>query len=178
MNRCSLCPHHRRPVPPSGPIPARLLFLGECPGRDEDKNGEPFCGKTGVELNQTYLLILGIPRSDIHVANAVCCSRKDYSNPTPEEAASCAGTNLGLLLQSVRPEILVPMGQIACSIFPDINLTLDHGLPCVGKWGAWEGVVWPMYHPSAGLHATSFMIPLQQDFAALKQFLRKLDEHP
>jgi DNA polymerase len=171
--RCSLCPHHRPPVPPSGPTPARLLFLGECPGRDEDKNGEPFCGKTGVELNQTYLLILGIPRSDIHVANAVQCSRKDYSNPTPAEALACASVHLAPLLAQVKPEVLVVMGAIACSLF-DINLNLEHGLPCVKKCGAWVGVCFPMYHPSAGLHATSWMIPLQADFAALKKFLGSL----
>src|SRR5262249_17967125 len=133
------------------------------------------CGKTGIELNQTYLPILGLPRSDIHVANAVLCSRKDYSNPEPADAWSCAGMHLGPLLARVQPEILVPMGQIACSLFPGIRLNLDHGLPCVGKWGAWSGIVWPSYHPSAGLHSSGFMIPLQTDFAALREFLRKLD---
>lgn len=177
MTRCPRCPHvnHRHPVPPSGPIPARLLLLGECPSYYEDKHGECFVGKTGQELDHTYLPILGLPRSDIHVANAVMCSRLDYSNPDAVDTDCCAGAHLGPLLQSVKPEVLVPMGQIACSLFPHINLNLDHGLPCIGKWGAWRGVIWPSYHPSAGLHTTSFMIPLQADFAALKEFLRRLD---
>jgi uracil-DNA glycosylase len=85
------------------------------------------------------------------------------------------GIHLGPLLQEVRPEIIVPMGAIACSLFPNINLNLDHGLPCVGKWGAWEGVCFPTYHPSAGIHASSFMIPLQADFHTLQLFLHRLD---
>ena len=175
QGRCSLCPNYRRPVPSSGPTPCRVMFLGEAPGRSEDETGEPFCGKTGIELNQTYLPILGLPRSEVYVANAVQCSERDYSNPTAAAAWSCAGMHLAPLLEKVKPEILVPMGQVACSLFPEINLNLDHGLPCVGKWGAWKGCVVPMYHPSAGLHQTSFMIPLQQDFAALREFIRRLD---
>ena len=175
LPRCSLCPRHCLPIPPSGPTPSRLLFLGEAPSTAEDRDGIPFCGKTGDELNQTYLPILGVPRSSIFVTNVCLCSRRDYSNPDYASALSCANTHLGPTLARVKPEVIVVMGAVACSLWPEISLNLDHGLPCAGKWGAWRGIVWPMYHPSAGIHATSFMIPLQTDFAALKEFLRRLD---
>jgi uracil-DNA glycosylase family 4 len=141
----------------------------------EDKLGIPFTGKTGAELDNTYLPILGLPRSDIHVCNAVLCSRLDYSNPEPADADSCMGIHLGPLLEQVRPTIIVPMGAVACSLWPEINLNLMHGLPMEVRWGAWRGVLWPCYHPSAGIHQSSFMIPLQTDFANLKEFLRRLD---
>lgn len=172
---CSRCPRVRPPVTSSGPSPARVLFIGECPSYHEDKQGCVFVGKTGIELDYTYLPILGIPRSEVYVTNAVLCSRLNYANPEPEDAVCCARVHLAPLLAVVKPEIVVPMGAVACALFPEINLNLDHGLPCVGSWGAWEGVVWPMYHPSAGIHATSFMIPLQADFAGLREFLRRLD---
>ena len=172
---CSRCPKYRRPVPPSGPTPCRLIFIGECPSTEEDRVSTPFQGKTGLELNNTYLPILGLPRSEVFVMNSVMCSRKDYSNPEPIDADSCMGLHLGTILNTVCPTVIVPMGAVACSLWPHIDLTRDHGLPMVGKWGAWSGVLFPMYHPSAGIHATSFMIPLQSDFHALKQFLKKLD---
>jgi len=128
-----------------------------------------------MELNNTYLPILGIPRSQVFVMNSTMCSRKDYSNPEPIDAESCMGAHLGPILAQVQPEVIVPMGAVACSLWPEIDLNRDHGLPVVGKWGAWRGVLWPCFHPSAGLHATSYMIPLQNDFHALKLFLSRLD---
>lgn len=172
---CSLCSHARPPVPPSGPIPARLLFIGERPSYQEDKYSCPFTGKTGREFDETYLLILGVPRSSVHVTNAVMCSALDYSNPESIQAESCMNLHLAPLLARVKPEIIIPMGAAACSLWPDINLTLDHGLPREGRWGAWQGVLFPMFHPSAGLHSSGYMIPLQTDFHNLRKFLGKLD---
>lgn len=175
MTVCTRCPRYRRPVSPSGPIPARVMFIGECPSTSEDAEDRPFCGKTGIEFDRTYLPILGLPRSDVYVTNAVLCSRKDYSNPSPIDADCCAGIHLGITLSKVQPTVVVPMGAVACSLWPSINLPLDHGLPMVGQWGSWRGVLFPSYHPSAGIHSSGFMIPLQADFAALAKFLRKLD---
>jgi uracil-DNA glycosylase len=175
MTRCSRCANHRPPVLPSGPSPCRLLLIGERPSYREDELGECFVGKTGAELENTYLPILGLPRSAIHICNSVYCSAYDYANPEPADALACMNVHLGPLLQIVEPEIIVPMGAIACSLWPEINLNLDHGLPMVGRWGAWSGVLWPSFHPSAGLHSTSYMIPLQADFHNLRKFLGKLD---
>ena len=176
MNRCSLCPKliYRRPIPPDGPRPSRLLFLGEAPHVDEDKTGIPFAGKTGMELNNVYLPILGLPRSEVCISNACACSQPSYDNPTPEQALACSSVHLAPLLAEVQPEIIVPMGAVACSLFGKINLNYDHGLPREGRWGGWRGVLWPTYHPSAGIHATAYMIPLMQDFHALKGFLAQL----
>lgn len=172
--RCARCPNYRTPVPPSGPTPCRILFLSECPTREDDRTQVPFQGKPGMELNDTYLPILGVPRSMVYILNSVMCSRKDYSIPESDDALSCMGANLGPVLEIVKPEIIAPLGPVACSLWPEINLNRDHGLPVVGKWGAWQGVLWPMYHPSAGINSPSFMIPLQTDFHMLKLFLRQL----
>ena len=174
MPRCALCSHlpYRRPIPPDGPRPCRVMLLGEAPHTDEDKYGIPFCGKTGMEVNDVYLPILGLPRSEVLVFNACACSQPDYSNPTPEQAMACASVHLGPLLAQAHPEVIVPMGAVACSLFGDLNLNVDHGIPREGRWGGWRGVVWPTYHPTAGIHATAYMIPLMQDFYNLKSFLK------
>lgn len=174
LPRCQLCPRlpYRRPIPPTGPRPCRVAFVAEAPHVDEDAQGEVLCGKTGMEFNQVYLPILGLPRSQVFCTNACMCSQPDYSNPTPEQAMACSSVHLGGLLHEVQPEVIVTMGAVACSLFKRVNLNMDHGIPFVGRWGGWHGPVWPMYHPTAGIHAPAFMIPLMEDFAKLKQFLK------
>jgi DNA polymerase len=176
MNRCPICPGHRNPVPSTGPKPARVLFLGEGPNFEEDRTGEPFRGKTGLELTGTYFPILGLPRSAVHIFNAMACSNRGYVNPTPAQAMACSSCHLGPLLHEIRPEIIVPMGAVACSLFPEIeSLALQHGRAIHGKWGSWSGILFPMFHPSAGLRATGYMIAMMQDMDDLRKLLANLD---
>lgn len=177
MIRCALCPKKRNPVPSTGPRPARILLLGEGPSYEEDRRGEPFVGKTGIELTGTYLPILGLPRSEVHIFNASACSTPSYDNPSFAQAASCSAVHLGPLLIEVRPEIIVPMGAVACSIFPEIeSLALQHGRPIAAKWGSWKGILFPMFHPSAGLRATGYMIAMMQDMDDLRKLLASIDD--
>lgn len=171
---CHTCPKQRPVVQPTGPVPCPVLLLGECPHRDEDKFGIPFSGRTGKELDSTYLPLARLPRSRVYVANAVLCSRPDYSNPDPADAFNCMSRHLGTILRQVQPVIVVPMGAIACSLWPEINVNTDHGLPRPGKWGSWKGVLFSTYHPSIGMHQTSFMIALMKDFKALGELVREL----
>lgn len=175
MFRCSRCPSCRPIVHPCGPIPARVLFIAECPNREEDQQGEPLVGKTGREFSHVYLPILGLPKSAVHITNATLCSRKTYDNPTVQDAESCLGLHLGDLLEQVKPEIVVPMGVIACSQFGSINLAVDHGIPRPGKWGPHEFVLFPMFHPSAGMKPGAYMIPLMDDFNELRKLMKELD---
>ena len=174
LTPCLTCPRIRRIVQPDGPVPCRTMFIGECPAREEDREGIPFSGKTGKELDGLYLPLANLPRSSVFITNAVLCSRPDYSNPTDADAQVCAGTHLGAILAEVRPTVLVPMGAVACFLWPEINLNMDHGLPRWGTWGSWSGVLWPMYHPSAGLRQTGYMIALTGDFDKLGKFVRGL----
>lgn len=178
MNRCVLCPRisYRRPIPPDGPRPCRILLLGEGPSFDEDEKQCVFSGKTGFELNQTYLPLLGLPRSQVTIANATWCSQPTYQNPTREQALSCASVHLAPLLSEVRPYIIAPMGAVACSLWPEINLSHDHGIPFLGRWGGWSGCLFPMYHPSSGLHNSAWMISLMNDFDVLGKLLKKLQQ--
>lgn len=175
MSRCHLCPHRRPPVFPDGPIPCRLLFIGEGPSWEEDKQGRCFVGKTGIELTGTYFVIAGLVREEVYITNARWCSETDYANPTEEQAAACSGVHLGPLLAKVKPQIIVPMGAVACSLFGIGSLNQEHGIARGGEYGAWKGVVFPMFHPSTGLHSSSFMIPMMADFDRLRTLLTELD---
>lgn len=107
----------------------------------------------------------------------MACSNKGYENPTSEQAMSCSSVHLGPLLNEVKPEVIVVMGAVACSLFPEIeNLNLQHGIPIPGKWGSWQGLLFPSYHPSAPLHgATGYMISIMADFNYLGKLLKELD---
>lgn len=176
MNPCFKCPRIRGIVPPTGPKPARVMLIGEGPSYEEDRVKIPFSGKTGLELRGTYLPILGLPASDIFITNASLCSQKGYVNPTPEQAMACASVHLGQQMMEVRPEVVVPMGAVACSLFPEIeSLALQHGRAITGKWGAQEFILFPCFHPSAGLRATGYMIAMMQDMDDLRKLLHNLD---
>ena len=178
MNPCHRCPRIRGIVPPIGPRPARVMLIGEGPSYEEDRVKTPFSGKTGLELRGTYMPILGLPASDIFITNACLCSQKGYVNPTPEQAMACASVQLGQQMLEVRPEIVVPMGVVACSLFPEIeSLRLQHGRPIRGRWGSHSFILFPMYHPSAGLKpgGTGFMIAMMQDMEDLRKLLLSLD---
>ncbi len=161
---------------PTGPVPARVMFLGEAPSSMEDKQGMPFVGKTGSELIHVYMPLALLYRTDVYIDNAARCSKGDYDNPTNEEAQGCCSVFLGPILNQVRPQIIVPMGAVACSVFPEIdNLNMVHGIPQPGRYGPWQGVLFPTYHPSAGIHSPGYMIPLMADFKRLGELIRDLD---
>lgn len=161
----------------TGPVPCRILFLGEAPSTAEDKYGIPFYGKTGSELEKVYLPLALLHRDNVYIMNAAQCSTVDYENPTAEEAASCCNMFLGPTLMQVQPQIVVPMGAVACSVFSEItNLNLQHGIPLVLRYGSWSGVGFPMFHPSAAIHSPSYGIPLQSDFKRLGELIRELDQ--
>ena len=74
MSRCATCPNFRPPVHSTGPIPARVLLLGEMPSKSEDRDGIPFTGPTGEELTTVYIPLTNLSRNDFHIANARQCS--------------------------------------------------------------------------------------------------------
>jgi uracil-DNA glycosylase family 4 len=131
----------------------------------------PFTGPTGEELTTVYIPLIGLPRDCFHIANVRLCSFRDYHNPTDADAMACANAHLSTLLREVQPEIIVPMGAVACSIFDNINLNMHHGILQPGKWGGWSGWIFPTFHPTAGMRTTSYMIPLMSDFKRLGEIL-------
>lgn len=161
---------------PTGPIPARFLFLGEGPSTAEDKQGCPFVGKTGSELRNVYMPIASIYPGDCYIDNAARCSKQDYDNPTNLEAQGCCNFFLGPILHQVQPQIVIAMGGVACSVFAEVkDLTMQHGVPISASYTGHEFVLFPTYHPSAGIHSPGFMIPLMSDFRRLGELIKELD---
>lgn len=177
-SRCSVCPHTHRCVPPDGPENAVVFCIGEAPGYDEDNEGRPFIGRAGREFNEHYLRLAGLTRDEIYITNTVQCRPDQNRKPRYSEVWGCAPNHIPGELERVKPEVVVLMGGTACSLLekwggkPDLDA--EHGIPRRGRLFDWEGWVVPINHPAIGLHDSSMMTPLMEDWRKLKEFFYSL----
>src|SRR3990167_429419 len=171
MSYCSVCPQSTRCVQAHGPRPARYMAIGEAPGRDEDIHGIPFIGQTGQEWDNTYLPLAGLSRSEIFVTNVRQCRPPQNRKPSAKEIEMCWLRPLPQELEEVKPEVVFLMGATACSLVPDIDLEIEHGIPRRGVLFGHEYWLVPMYHPALGLHETSAMIELLEDWERLEPWI-------
>ncbi len=102
---------------------AKLVFYGEAPGADEDRQGEPFVGRAGKKLNE-IIEAMGIQREDIYILNTIKCRPPGNRNPSPEEQANCSGF-LQRQLEIIKPDYIVCLGAIAARSF--LNVTTPIG---------------------------------------------------
>jgi len=172
-SRCGICPNTHRCVGGDGVKPNKLMFIGEAPGREEDWGGRPFIGRAGDEFNNHYLGLAGLDRDDIYITNTMKCRPTDQNKkPSTGQVLGCSSYHIPGELDEVEPDVVVLMGATACSMVPDIDLELEHGIPRYGELFGREGLVVPMFHPAAGMHDPSKMIPLMEDFKRLGKWLQ------
>lgn len=189
MSRCSLCPNVNKCIPPSGEIrKGGLLFVGEAPGKDEEEKNEVFIGKTGQEVNEHYLPLAGLRRSDVVFTNAIRClpiTAGGKLDPNRKQdmdlLQSCGECFLYPLVEKMVPRAIIPMGRFACeSLLPGLDLELLHGIPQETAWGI---PAFPMYHPALGLHEPKKMLYVRTDWDRLRKFLKGMlylptDDYP
>ena len=177
---CRDCPRKwgLRAIGGDGPRPARVLAIMERPGQDENRNGRVACGKTGQELDELYLPLVGLQRHEIRVCNTVLCGHESNKTPTPKEVEQCAPSHIPNEIERTDPEVILLLGATACSLVSGgsgIRLDMHHGIPQhtskVGTLFGWEGWLVPMFHPSMGMHESRFMQVLMDDWTALKDIL-------
>jgi uracil-DNA glycosylase family 4 len=114
VRACTLCGLHRsrtQTVFGVGKRDASLFVIGEAPGADEDRQGEPFVGRAGQLLN-AMLRAIGLPRSEVFIANILKCRPPNNRDPEPSEAASCT-PYLSQQIELVRPRVLLAVGRIS-----------------------------------------------------------------
>ncbi len=177
--KCHLCETRNRVVFGEGSPDARIMFIGEGPGRQEDLAGRPFVGRSGELLTRIIELGIGISRSDVYIANIVKCRptvdmkmEKDRA-PTPDETKTCTP----YLLEQVRiikPEVIITLGGPSSKFV----LQTQIGITKIrGQWGEFMGIpVMPTYHPSYLLRNGGDKSPLKRDvWSDIKQVLQHLD---
>jgi uracil-DNA glycosylase len=114
VGACTRCPLHggrTRTVFGVGDREADWLIIGEAPGAEEDRRGEPFVGRAG-KLLDAMLLALGFAREQVYIANVVKCRPPENRDPRPEEAASCAAF-LDRQIELLRPKVMLAVGKVA-----------------------------------------------------------------
>ena len=120
---CRRCPHlaatRTQTVFGAGNPTARLMFIGEAPGADEDRIGQPFVGRAGQLLTDMITKGMGLPREEVYIANVLKCRPPDNRTPTPEEASNCS-SYLEHQIAVIRPEFLCLLGKTAALALLDI----------------------------------------------------------
>lgn len=145
--RCPLSGGRTTVVFGDGDPAADLMFVGEGPGAEEDRQGLPFVGRSGKLLDELLVQEVGLPRSAVYIANVVKCRPPDNRDPEPEEIAACR-PYLQRQVELVAPRVLVTLGNFATKLLLD---TKDGITKLRGHRYAWrDGVVLvPTYHPAA-----------------------------
>jgi len=154
---CPLCQSRTRVVPGVFPAGARLLLVGEAPGRNEDEGGLPFIGRSG-RLLDTLLAEVGLERTDLAVLNTVKCRPPDNRPPRRSEAATCRPW-LQAQLEVIDPQVVVTLGgaALAWALGPAARIGSVHGTV---HQVAGRPLV-PTYHPAAALRFGPDGAPLQ-----------------
>lgn len=206
-NDCTLRKGCRGSVPGCGADDASIMLVGEAPGEEEDKIGQPFVGKSGRFLS-SLLGTLGLSREEVYITNTVRCRPPHNSDPKPEHIRACAKW-LEMELEIINPRIVVALGRFSTNYLlnrsggtsasgsvnknngggtsvntnknndgggivniptPTENYTMEHvhGVP-FRRDGR---IILPAYHPAAGMHNTTLLRQIYDDFKVLGELLR------
>lgn len=163
------CPLHlaANAVLGEGNPQARIMFIGEAPGEQEDKLGRPFVGPAGKFLDE-LLASIGLKREEVYISNVVKYRPPTNREPTPEEKEQCMPW-LQWEILLIRPSVIVPLGRHALGhFFTQLSITSAHGKPQKLTDAV---TVFPIYHPAAALHNGNLRQSLFDDFQNLKSFL-------
>lgn len=168
--KCGLCSNRLNIVFGTGNKQADIMFIGEGPGADEDKQGIPFVGKAGQLMNMAFEG-LGINREEVYIANIVKCRPQGNRNPEKEEALACLDYLRNQVIL-VKPKIIVLLGSIALKniLGEEYGITLSRG-----KWIEQKGIYYlPTWHPAALLRDENKKIEFWNDLKMVKEKIKEI----
>lgn len=143
--RCRLCEARTNTVFGEGDADARIFFIGEGPGENEDLKGRPFVGRAGEMLDK-WIAAMGLRREQVYIANIVKCRPPGNRVPMPDEVATCT-PYLERQLEIIRPDVIVTLGLPSLKYMTsDAKLTMGRSR---GHWREWRGIkMMPTFHPA------------------------------
>lgn len=175
--RCRLHEGRTRAVPGEGDPDTEVVFVGEGPGLNEDREGRPFVGRAGGLLVR-LLGSIGWQREDVFITNVVKCRPPDNRDPQPDEMAACA-PYLRRQLAALDPAVVVTLGRYSMETFmPGARIGQVHGTtqPADPETGAREALVFAMYHPAAALRTAAIERESFDDVARVPSVLVRARE--
>jgi DNA polymerase len=167
--RCKLCTLGRSQVVFGvGNPKARLMFVGEAPGEDEDKKGEPFVGRAGQLLTK-IIEAIGMGREQVYIANVIKCRPPNNRNPEPDEVEACE-PYLFRQIEVIRPKVIVPLGKFAAQ---SLLKTVEPITRLRGRQFDYRGAVLiPTFHPAYLLRNPSAKREVWEDMKKVRDLLQ------
>jgi uracil-DNA glycosylase family 4 len=165
---CDLSQSRTHAVPGEGSLNTEIMFVGEAPGFNEDKQGRPFVGQAGKFLNE-LLAEAGLRREDVFITNVVKCRPPNNRDPLPFELHACR-PYLERQIALINPRVIVTLGRYSLgTFFPGDMISRVHGM-LREKDGRYY---YAMYHPAAALHQESLRQTLINDMRKLGRYLQQ-----
>ena len=168
-----LAEYRSQAVPGVGPADARVVFIGEAPGRWEDQKGEPFVGDAGTYLTE-LLEKIGLDRAGVFITNVVKCRPPDNRNPKAPEMENCE-PYLERQLALIKPDLVVLLGRVALErFFPKEKITEAAAKPRRRVVGEHEVTFLPLLHPAFGIRRQDLKPEIEQQFWKIREVLDAL----
>jgi len=165
--RCKLHEGRTNLVFGDGNPKAKLVFVGEGPGRDEDMQGKPFVGRSGKLLTK-IIEAMGLKRKDVYICNVVKCRPPDNRTPEPDEMSTCEQF-LFKQIRFIKPEVIVCLGATAAKSILKTKASLGS---LRGKFHMYSGTkLMVTYHPAALLRNPNFKKPAWEDMQVVMKEL-------
>lgn len=156
----------------TGNTEAKVLCIGEGPGRNEDLQGLPFVGQAGKLLDK-LLSLAELERKNVFITNIVHHRPPENRDPLPNEI-EMYGKYLDEIIKIIDPKIIVTLGRFSMAKFlPDVFISQVHGKEYEVVWDDKKVVVVPMYHPAASLRNGKILEAEKQDFINLKEIITR-----
>ena len=166
--RCDLARTRTLAVPGEGPLDSEVMFIGEAPGVNEDRQGRPFVGQAGAFLEE-LLGEAGLTRPEVYICNVLKCRPPGNRDPLPTEIEACSDY-LSAQIRLIDPLLIVTLGRYSMSrFFPNQAISRIHGRPREAN----GRILVPMYHPAAALHQQRLRGVIIDDFRTLPELLER-----
>ena len=168
--------HKFLPVLGEGDYEAKIMFVGEAPGRNEAKTGRPFCGAAGKVLDQ-LLAEAGLTRAEVYITNIVKDRPPQNRDPLPEEIAYY-GPFLDRQIEIIEPTVIATLGRFSMHYIlekfavPEASRPISelHGRTFLAKTSSGPITIIPLYHPAAAIYNRALIEDLKKDFAILRNY--------
>lgn len=179
--QCKNCPLYKyinNKVPGDGDPSSGIMFIGEAPGREEDKQGKPFVGPAGKLLTKMIEEKIGLKRESVYITNILKCRPPNNRDPKEEEIKACS-IWLKKQIEIIKPKIIITLGRFSAKwIFNYFNLKFTkisevRGKPYFVRKNGKEIVIFPTYHPAAVLYHKNLLTTFEKDFEEISKIINK-----
>jgi uracil-DNA glycosylase len=169
--RCPLYEGRNSVVFGAGNADADLMFVGEAPGAEEDRQGLPFVGRAGMFLNE-LLQGIGLSREDVFINNVLCCRPPGNRDPHPLEIDTCR-PYLERKIELIQPRVIATLGNFATKLLSGnpTGITRVRGTSQEHVLGGRPVLLLPLFHPAAGLRTPRVAETLREDFGLIPELL-------